>query len=647
MIVPVATAMPCKAGALITPLALSNLIREVDLRQLPVQALPQTVAGLQLAMAGKFPSPPPAASGIVAFDDETGSYNDSVQAVSLAPTGTILRGRRAVGLSDGSASRWHPCAEFRYNVGGVLTASSNSAYQIDVVSTANTGGILVVFRTTRESGVQRTIVEKWTGSVGWRLRLEPSGLVRFTVADSNAVSGSVTATVGSHEGWHVVFCRWNKTSGQLEIRSDLGQVNQAVAYTGVSTTTAFMKVGDASDPAPVQVAYLAHFAGAAAEAVTQGQIDQFWRHGKLAALSTYTRAGQAAHTVMVDGTGERVGCWASGQVAQAYAPLFGDIGLAAHGSCQNLLTHSYLDAWLVVNGGNNGSINAADSPSGARNANLLTTSGATGRVYSQFSATNGQTYTFSVWLRADTPHRARLQYYTDGGGSTVNTSVAFNIGTTWKRYFIDFTATATTTQSVGIEVDTDGTNLPVQAYGGQVRTGNSPGPLVHTTGTTQTCPATTAKVTLATTDVPGAQGALEVEFQTLRDSQTTTRYVCDVRNEGGASDSNRRVIRLDTAANLSHVLFEGWNNAAAHTLDAAQNVQNFPAQRQQRWRAQWRMTPGFWNLVDKDAAVAYSGTGTFISSANSTDTLFVGSDRSIANHLEGVIRTIRSFAAVE
>lgn len=115
--------------------------------------------------------------------------------------------------------------------------------------------------------------------------------------------------------------------------------------------------------------------------------------------------------------------------------------------------------------------NTGASPGGPTTADEITYSGA-GSVH---QSTTGfpiaaQPYTFSVWLRADTPTTIDLDYNgaSSGGNNTLGTTPC-NVTTEWQR----FTHTKTTVADNGLFAMIKGTSTTVEAWGAQVEPGSA------------------------------------------------------------------------------------------------------------------------------------------------------------------------------
>lgn len=156
------------------------------------------------------------------------------------------------------------------------------------------------------------------------------------------------------------------------------------------------------------------------------------------------------------------------------ATLTNSDGLIAYAP-HNLLTYSeqFDNAQWVKGASCVVTANAATAPDGTSTADFVVSSGATAgantiRNLQTTADPNGSTYVFSVWLRADAPTTTtiRCANAADGDGS----QQTVNVGTTWERFSVSRTFTATSTGVRGA-INYQSSAVSVYAWGAQLNVG--------------------------------------------------------------------------------------------------------------------------------------------------------------------------------
>lgn len=175
-------------------------------------------------------------------------------------------------------------------------------------------------------------------------------------------------------------------------------------------------------------------------------------------------------------------------IAKPYTGTYGTNGFYLKfndgtGTSRNYLTYSELI------GGTNWGVNAATvstnsivAPNGSTTATSITGTGVDGFVLQSFTSVNGNTYTFSVWLKATT----NISVFILGGtGSPGYSSTSCNLTTSWQRFTVTFTANGTTCNAIVGGSGSIPSGTVVHAWGAQVNDGSSASPYLPTVATAQ------------------------------------------------------------------------------------------------------------------------------------------------------------------
>jgi hypothetical protein len=106
--------------------------------------------------------------------------------------------------------------------------------------------------------------------------------------------------------------------------------------------------------------------------------------------------------------------------------------------------------------------------------NTVALTAANGTVNTSFSVnSSGKMFTGAVWLRAATPHVARLQLYSDAGGGSGLTKSIY-VTRKWQRFFLTFQFSASAGTSVGFFIYPGASGIAagsIEVWGAQVNEG--------------------------------------------------------------------------------------------------------------------------------------------------------------------------------
>jgi hypothetical protein len=140
------------------------------------------------------------------------------------------------------------------------------------------------------------------------------------------------------------------------------------------------------------------------------------------------------------------------------------------GTSRNYLTYSQLI------GGTNWSLNTATAstnsivaPNGSTTASAITSTGIDGYVLQPVTLVNGNTYTYSVWLKSTT----NISIVIIAGTGSPYVSTSCDLTTSWQRFTLTFTTNGTANNIIIGGFNTFSTGEVVHAWGAQLNDGSS------------------------------------------------------------------------------------------------------------------------------------------------------------------------------
>jgi hypothetical protein len=174
----------------------------------------------------------------------------------------------------------------------------------------------------------------------------------------------------------------------------------------------------------------------------------------------------------------------------------------------NLLIYSeQFDQWST---NSTTTVNAGISPDGTQNADRLNfTSGSVYWLDAAVSVTNGQNYTFSLYVKP-TAIGNQFRFYLDGafGDSTVITTDSSD----WKRYTWTFTASATGSINPHVLLGYGYSSQSILAWGAQLEASTYPTSYIPTTSASATRVADACSKTGISSLIGQTQGTIFVDF---------------------------------------------------------------------------------------------------------------------------------------
>lgn len=294
--------------------------------------------------------------------------------------------------------------------------------------------------------------------------------------------------------------------------------------------------------------------------------------------------------------------------------------------------------WVVLGNAANPVVanNVIAAPDGNLTGQKLTTQQATiaGGTYSQIrqqvtGATNGATYTFSVWLQAGTATSIAL-IINDGVAVTAFTTC--NLTAAWQRFSVTQQVAATTIYPSIIwsqdTVPVASSGLFVYCWGMQLESGGFPHTYVTTLGATAA--GNKDQASFPATGLPVAAGSIQFGFTPLWSTPNATATLVDTRQTDQTAGFG---LYVDTARKLS------WQAQNATALQSA--ALTWTPGTQYQIRAQWGAGKVYLFRNDVLVASDTSGSGTM---PTAQTTLRLGDGYNSASPLDGYLSALSILA---
>lgn len=265
--------------------------------------------------------------------------------------------------------------------------------------------------------------------------------------------------------------------------------------------------------------------------------------GALPSPFTFTRASSATY---LDATGTLA--TAAANVARAdHDPVtLAPLGTLLEPAATNALRYSadVSNAVWAKFGAPAVVANAATAPDGTLTAASVALTPVSG-FYQQVTASAGQTWIGSIWLRAATPGTYRMAA-TGSSAGAVTKPVA--VTTQWQRFSLGVTLAAGST-NFGLQVDGGGgAGGTIYAWGGQSELGATPSSYIPTTSAAAARAADNLSLALPYAGVPGADGWSAVLAGTFA-AAPAPAVLLGLAGAGGFSDTS--YINVPTAGSIT------------------------------------------------------------------------------------------------
>ena len=307
------------------------------------------------------------------------------------------------------------------------------------------------------------------------------------------------------------------------------------------------------------------------------------------------------------------------------------LGLLIEEARTNLLTYSedftqsfYIkDSNVAVTSSNN------TAPSGISNASLITVSD-NGRIYANNTSITG---VVSVFLKAGTFTNLKIKANNvDLVAKTASAGTLTEVGGGWFRYTSEEATAARHFQIQAYPDDTYSTHTQTGTYyiwGAQLEAGSFPTSYIKTTGSTATRSADVASIPVADFGYNQSAGTVFVEADSKGSDGAKYPRLVDINNGSG---NERMAIWLHASDNIPRFKIDDNGVAQANISNGTLSVDVM-----QKYAADYNANDFAFSVEGN--AVSTDTTGT----VPTVTTMFIGSNQSGINQLNGHIKSIKYF----